>query len=42
LVAFILPYEAKLVVILPLVRHNWLKWSCDKDDTQKATVEVYD
>jgi len=32
----ILPHEAK-VTILPLVRHNWLKWSHDKYDTHKKT-----
>jgi len=30
-----LPYEAKVVVIFPFVRQDWLKWSCDKDDTEK-------
>jgi len=29
----ILPHEAKAVTILPLVRHYYLKWSYDKDDT---------
>ena len=29
----VLPHEAKLVAILPLVRHGWLKWSRDKYDT---------
>jgi len=33
MVVFILPHEAKTVVILPFVRHDCLKWSCDKDDT---------
>jgi len=27
----------KVVVILPLVRHDWLKWSRDKCDTHKKT-----
>jgi len=27
--------EAKAAVILPYVRHDWLRWSCDKDDTYK-------
>jgi len=26
----ILPHEAKVVTILPLVTHDWLKWSRDK------------
>jgi len=29
----LLPQEVKAVVILPFVRYDWLKWSCDKDDT---------
>jgi len=32
LAVFILPQEAKAVVILHFVRQDWLKWSCDKDD----------
>jgi len=32
-VVSILPHEAKVVAILPLVRFDWLKWSCDKYDT---------
>jgi len=34
----ILPHEAKVVVILPLVRHDWLQWSRDKYDTHKKTT----
>jgi len=34
---FILPHEAKVVAILPLVRHYWMKWSNDKYDTHKKT-----
>jgi len=37
LVVFILPHEAKVVAIFPLVRHDWLKWSRDKHDTHKKT-----
>jgi len=37
LVMSILPYEANVVVILPFVRHDWLKWSHDKYDTHKKT-----
>jgi len=33
----ILPHDAKVVTILPLVRHDWLKWSRDKYDTHKKT-----
>jgi len=36
----ILPHEAKVVAILPLVRHDWLKWSCGKYDTHKTRVRV--
>jgi len=37
----ILPHEAKVVVILPLVRHDWLKWSLDKyDKHMKTRVKV--
>jgi len=35
LVVSILPHQAKVVAILPLVRYDWLKWSCDKYDTHK-------
>jgi len=31
----ILPHEAKVVAILPLFRHDWLKWSHDKYDAHK-------
>jgi len=37
LIVSILPHEAKFVAILPLVRHDWLKWSCDKYDMRKKT-----
>jgi len=33
----ILPHGAKVLAILPLVRQNWLMWSCDKYDTHKTT-----
>jgi len=26
-------HDAKAVVILPFVKHVWLKWSCEKGDT---------
>jgi len=43
LVVFILPHEAKVAAILPLVRHDWLKWSLEKYDTHKKTrVRVQD
>jgi len=37
-----LPHDVKSVVILPFVRHDWLKWSCEKDDSlhKKTTVRV--
>jgi len=36
-----LPHEAKVVANLPLVRHDWLKWSHNKYDTHmKTRVEV--
>jgi len=39
----ILPHEAKVAAILPLVRHDWLKWSCDKHNMHKKTrVKVQD
>jgi len=33
----ILPHEAKVVAILPLVGHKWLKLSCDKHNTHNKT-----
>jgi len=33
LVVSISPHEAKAVVILLFVSHDWFMWSCDKDDT---------
>ena len=38
LVVSIVPHGAKVLVIFPLVRQNWLKWSCDKYDMQKKTL----
>jgi len=37
LVVFVLPHEAKVVAILPIVRHYWLQWSRAKYDTHKKT-----
>jgi len=36
-VVSILPHGAKVLAILPLVRQNRLKWSCDKYDMHKKT-----
>jgi len=36
---FILPHAAKAAVILPFVRHDWLHWSCDKDDVAIGNPE---
>jgi len=33
----ILPNEAEVVAILPLIGHDWLKWSRDNYDTHKKT-----
>jgi len=39
----ILPHEAKVVTIFPLVRYDWLQWTGDKYDIyKKIWVRVED
>jgi len=36
----ILPHEAEAMAILPLVKHSWLNWTCDKYDAQRQGTWV--